>query len=440
MQHTVTNRTFVIYTCTPIVGCTFLIVQLANVPSLVDFFNLGILILCITLASFSKYTSVVQALICGYLTGSLQGFEAEIADAKEGVLSITLTSLVLSSLLITINFNFAKKNFIKVFIIVFIPPIFTLISIILGEYTFVVSEFKKFILFVTYFILAISIKVSNKNLILQAVGVTIIFVSISSIISNHLFGIGFVYGSIVYPIIPATILLIPLIYLLYGLPTYRYYIIFIIILLATGQLQPSAKLLIILLVVIIMELRKLNIWKSTNILILMCILAVSASAFDTNMNHKISSLLSAGNAIYELSTFGTIRDAKVFFHTSVGNIIAEFITIILTIAKNYGAPAGAGMAAVDWLGYLSMANDAAYAESSTPESVYPLHLGVFYLFMWYGPLMIVFKDYRLYELYFFIFIIFAAASPSLLMLSAILTKDERFHIKPSRRKDVVRLP
>ena len=153
------------------------------------------------------------------------------------------------------------------------------------------------------------------------------------------------------------------------------------------------------------------------------ILALSFASleFDDMLNHKIFSLLSSFGSIAEIVSSGEVNNAGVFFYTSVGNIVAEFFTVFGVLVENFFLPLGAGFVVPDLYGWLSFANDAAYLPLSTPDAKYPLHLGFYYLLIWYGPLIIIFKNFRKILIFLISFSLFSLSAPSLVFLAAILT-------------------
>lgn len=405
-------------------GILFWLIQIFGPASWIDGFN-ALVIITSAILFGTKKSFIGMALICGYLAGSLQGIVIAETEMKDGmILTTTLTLLIISILLVTANGRFHKNDIKFLIYASSIPATFAVLSFVLGDYYFIFSEFKKFVIFFAFLTIALTVEHAKQKELLRLTVNAVFTILLFAIFAFFIFGVEFDYGGLRYPAIPPSILLIPILYLVHQSKVLLIYTLFILLFLLLGFLQPSAKLLIILFCVLVMRLRKLRISSLLLFVTLFLVFNLVSFQFDTMLNHKIFSLLSSFGPIMEIVSSGEVSKASIFFYTSVGNIIAEFFTVFGILVENFFFPLGAGFVIPDLYGWLSFANDAAYHPLSKTDARYPLHLGFYYLMIWYGPLIIIFHNFRKILIFFISFSLFSLSAPSLVFLAAILsTKD-----------------
>lgn len=363
-----------------------------------------------------------MALICGYLAGSLQGLLIENSIIIEGAsLTTSLTSLLLSMFLVISRGSFRKNDIKFLLIIALIPFLFTWYTYVFSDYYFIYSEFKKFLFFIVFLTVAITFEHEKIKDIIYLSAHAIFGISLVAILAFNVLGIEFNYGGTYYAVIPASILLLPILHIIFQSRVFLFYSFFIVLILALGFLQPSAKLIVILSFALLWELRRVRLSRIITFAAFALAISLASLELDDIANYKIFSLISSLGTIPDIISAGAVDNARVFFYTSAGNIIAEFFTVLGVLASNSLFPLGVGFSVPDLYGWLSFANDAAYDLDSTPNATYPLHLGFYYLLLWYGPLIIIFNRFREVLLFLIIFSLFALSTPSLIFLSAILT-------------------
>lgn len=402
-------------------GILFWFIQITGSISLITGFN-AFMLLSAFLFFANRYSFIGMALICGYLAGSLQGLLIANLTMIEGAyLTTSMTSLLLSMFLV-ISRGSIKKDDIKFLIIItLIPVLFTGYSFFSSDYYFIYSEFKKFLMFIVFFMVALTFEHTKIKEIIHLSSHAIFGISLVAILAFNVLGIEYDYGGTNYAVIPPSIMLLPLLHLVFQRRIFLFYTLFILLILVFGFLQPSAKLLVILFFVLLFELRKVRLSRIITFAAIALVINFAALEFDDIANYKFFSLLSSLGSIPEIISSGTVVNASVFFYTSAGNVIAEFFTILGVLTNNLFFPLGVGFVVPDLYGWLSFANDAAYDSASTPNAKYPLHLGFYYLMIWYGALIIIFKRFREVLLFLISFSFFALSAPSLILLSAILT-------------------
>ena len=414
-------------------GIFFWLIQVFDSSLLIDGFNSLILISVFLFFAYS-YSFLGLALICGYLAGSLQGIIISDTQMNEGViLTTSLTSLILSIFLVISRGSLRKTHLNFLIIIISIPALFTVVSFAFSDYHFIFSEFKKFLMFIVFLMVALTFNHTKIKEIINITSHTIFGTSLFAILAFKILGIEYNYGGLIYAAIPSSILLLPILYFVYQSKILLFYTLFILLILLLGFLQPSAKLLIILFCVLLLELRKVKLSRILSFAAFALVINFAALEFDTNMNHKIYSLFSSFSSIAEIISLGVATNASVFFFTSVGNIVAEFFTVLGVLIDNLFLPLGVGFVVPDLYGWLSYANDAAYNSASTPNAKYPLHLGFYYLVIWYGPLILIFKNFRKIFIFLISFSLFSLSAPSLIFLSAILTTKSTKNLSESIR-------
>jgi hypothetical protein len=405
-------------------GILFWLIQIFGPASWTDGFNVLVIITSAILFATRK-SFMGMAIICGYLAGSLQGIVIAETEIKDGmILTTTLTSLILSILLVTANGRFLKNDIKFLIYASSIPATFAAASFVLSDYYFIFSEFKKFVMFFAFLTIALTVEHAKQKELLRLTVNAVFAILLFAIFAFFTLGVEFDYGGLRYPAIPPSILLLPLLYMVHQSKILLFYTLFIVLIFLLGFLQPSAKLLIILFCFVIMEVRKLSISSLLLFVTLFLVFNFVSFQFDTMMNHKIFSLVFSFGSILEIATSGEVSNASIFFHTSVGNIVAEFFTVFGLLVENFFLPLGAGFVTPDLYGWLSFANDAAYHPLSKTDAKYPLHLGFYYLMIWYGPLIVIFHNFRKILIFLISFSLFSLSAPSLVFLAAILsTKD-----------------
>ena len=414
-------------------GILFWSIQAFSSSLLIDVFNVLVLISTFFFFGF-KYSFLGLAIICGYLSGSLQGVITPDATSNEGAyLTSSLTSLILSIFLVITRWSFWKTDLKFLIIAISIPALFTAVSFILSDYYFIYSEFKKFFMFIVFLTIALTFNHTKIKEVILLTAHTIFGISLFAILAFNVLGVEFNYGGSIYAAIPSSILLLPLLYLVFQNRVFLFYTLFILLFLALGFLQPSAKLLVILFFVLLLELRKVHLSRILSFIGFVILVNFLSLEFDDMMNHKIYSLFSSFSSITEIISSGVVDNASIFFFTSVGNIVAEFFTVLGVLNDNFFLPLGVGFVVPDLYGWLSYANDAAYNSASTPNAKYPLHLGFYYLMIWYGPLILIFKNFRKIFIFLISFSLFSMSAPTLIFLSAILTTKSTKNFSESIR-------
>lgn len=400
---------------------TFWFIQIFSSSSFVDLFNFSLILIGSLLFIVDKKNILFLAVICGYLTASTQGltFESGIKDGQ--IFTGTITSLVLSILLLIKIGKFSKNKINLLIIVLSLPFLFAIISYLLDDHYFIYSEAKKFIFFFVFLTVALTCHHNQEQLLFKFVVYSIFFVTILSILAYFMFNVSYSYSGINYPIIPISVAIIPLIYIFNKNSLFLKYSLFIVFLFIFGLIQPSAKIIILISFVLVISLAKLKFSGITFVLLFVGLLGFGLLDFDNNMRHKVLTLSSSWDVAINLILSGSVEDSFIFFRTSVGNIMAEFITVIRFLFDSFFLPPGVGYVIPDIFGWLSMSNDASYDIASHADAKYPLHLGIYYLLLWYGPFLIFSYHYFKNIKFFMVsFILFSLSTPSLILLSSLL--------------------
>jgi len=422
------------YVIAILTGILFWVIQVFGPPYWNDGVNALVILICVIFFVANSHSFMGMAIICGYLAGSLQGIVVTETAMKDGsLLTTTLVSLILSVLLMTANGRFRKSDINFLAYVISIPLVFAAVSYALRDNYFIFNEFKKFVMFVVFLMVALTVDYAKQKEILRLIAHAIFGISLFAIFAFAVFNVGYDYGGLRYAAIPSSALLIPLLYLVYQSKIFFIYTLLILLILVLGFMQPSAKLLVIVSCVLIMEFRELRGRRLFFFMTLALALSFASLELDDMLNHKIASLLSSFAYIAEIVSSGEASNTAIFFHTSVGNMVAEFFTVFGVLVANFSLPLGAGFVVPDLYGWLSFANDAAYLSLSTPDAKYPLHLGFYYLLIWYGPLIIAFANFKKILMFLICFSLFSLSAPSLIFLAAILTMKDTKKLPESTR-------
>jgi hypothetical protein len=277
----------------------------------------------------------------------------------------------------------------------------------------VASEFLKFLSFLCFVAYAVTARFSQKT-VLFLLPLTFLVVLIAALVLHLLFGVGYFYGGSFYAYVPISVFIIPVICLLTPSKEYAFLSACIAALLVLGQIQPSAKIIILLVfAAFFISNRQLGIVGSMIAGVLLSVsILVSYPMWPDGLRHK-------GMSVLLLISGGYRELGPAFFYTSAGNILAELMAIIESLRERLFLPLGAGFGIVDHDGRLGLANKFAYPESAFLNGVfYPLHLGAFYLIAWYGILVPVLLPLLRQKTLFLIFCLTGMTYKPLLFLAA----------------------
>ena len=385
-----------------------------------DMFHFSIILIAGMLWLTDRKNRAILSIVCGYLVGSLQGITLKSGVADGQIITSTMTALTLAFLSVGFRGRFSKKGLLFLALSVLIPVFFGIFSFYFSDYQFIPSEAKKFLLFSVFLVMTVSCASKENIFLWRLLAHTVCAVSLLAILNFLLFQIGYSYGGLVYPIIPVSVTVLPLMYLFTRDSLYLAYTLAMILLIAFGLLQPSAKIMLLIVILSVVALRKFTFYGIVASGVALIVLVYGSLVFDDMLRHKWFSIFSALEAAKNLAFSGSVDDVEILFRTSAGNLIAEFLSVIKLLMDSFFVPYGIGFSISDTLGWLSMANEAAYAPASTENAIYPLHLGVYYLLLWYGPLVLLFLYFREYYFFMTVFIIFSLSAPTLIFLSSIL--------------------
>ena len=247
------------------------------------------------------------------------------------------------------------------------------------------------------------------------------FVSMCGVLVYWITGTGYDYGNNSFALIPVSIMPVPMLLLFRPNRLLQGYSIVILLLLIFGVLQPSSKLILLLIIIFCVALKKGSITGFAALVVVSTVVLNGLLVFDDILRHKVYSVMAIVNAAPGVYGLQSGVDPSLIFITSAGNIFAEFITIIKLLSDFWFFPIGAGFAITDPYGWLSMANEYAYDDSASELKIFPLHLGFFYLLVWFGPFIILLRKYKKAFYFLSAFCLLGLSVPSTILLSGILS-------------------
>ena len=354
-------------------------------------------------------------LLGGTTSGLLitQGLESSSQYYSEATLCWTL------GLLLVIKYGKFKTNELCKWVLIYMVPLITTASFIFADHQVVIlSEFKKYILFSSFLLFGLGLSHLNLRSLIVPCLASIFLASIIGVATFLIVGKSYNYGGVGFAVLPITLILIPLLDLFFRNSLTGWAVLLVTSFLILGLLQPSSKILILI------ALSGFK-WFKRRFLFVAPVLVFGAfygwaifEGADDILRHKVFSI-----GLLIQFFFGGIDGVLVeqFFFSSAGNIIAEFITVSVMWLENWLLPLGVGVGMVDLFGWLSLANEFTYSAYAAPENLYPLHLGLFYLIMWFGPFIYFFGPQNKFFFTIVVFVLIGMSAPAAIFLSVFLS-------------------
>lgn len=309
-----------------------------------------------------------------------------------------------------------------------IPVVGFILSLLIADKveTLIFSEFAKFPVFLVFLFYALTRRPPEKwaRQMIAPLTFTVLGVGAFSLMFLDL---GYSYGGARYLYLPASIILIPILCWFWADRILLFLLMVIAALVAVGLVQASARLVVLIVLGLAGYVgRRAGLAPAAFAATVIVAAGIVAFPFlPDGLRFKMSSLV-----LLVSGAHFTLGDT--FFFTSAGNMYAEARTVLHVVLINWLTPVGPGFAVPDLFGELSLANPYAYPESAFHQGAFfPLHLGAFYLFLWYGVFVALFLKRMGVAIFLVTFALTGTTYKPLLFAAAFLT-DRRVWF-PSRR-------
>jgi len=363
-------------------------------PVYLVFQGLAIVVIVLTYG-FDRQFAIFQAALL-FLTSMSGIVNMEgVRDFREDLVTSFFGVGLVPIMLIPFFFLSLTKSYSIKYIFIFgVIAVVSLVSYLHGYYF---HEIKKGASFILIFFAALYILNSIPPLRVEAlsryvstmlmVGVAIIFLSF---LGYGYFDIKYPYGPHEYAILPLGVY--ALIFLSFvNSPNSRFLLFILLSLIVFGKvggiLQTSSRdVIIILLALLAVGAHKIKIFWALFVLGLGALIVAKIDV--------------SGNFLYKVTVFSHLLDPAQLLNDaellrlSVGNMLAEFYTLLGVLSERYFIPLGFGVSLPDFYGLLSYANSGAYHAVSS-EFSYPMHSGLAYLLIWFGALFVTLANRKL---------------------------------------------
>ena len=389
---------------------------------IVDLFRVAVTALALIYMMVGRNPLIGILMVVGVLSGSLNGLLTnEVEKVSSTLVSETLMLLILGIGLALFYGRFFLRKTAGVIVLFLLPVAFSALTLVSNDYDFIQSEAKKYLIFLVFFLVNLSLDWRKFPNLLELSVHTIMVVALAAVLVFWFLGLGYEYGSESFALIPVSVMLVPIAMLFKRANYMKQYCVIIVILVLFGILQPSSKLILIYALIVGILLFEKSAAGIMTIILLPLVLVNGLLIFDDIARHKVFSVISLLEVIPDVFRGNGAVGESVVFVTSAGNIFAELLTVLRLLTDQYFAPIGVGFALTDPFGWLSMANEYAYDASASVSRIFPLHLGVFYLLVWFGPFIFFFLKYSTSFFFLSAFCVLGLSAPSTILLSGIIS-------------------
>lgn len=410
------------YLVASIVGVSYWVVQVFGYASTSDIFRIISTLLVAIYITLGRDKLVAYSIVIGLLSGSLQGLLIDsVQYHSSSLFSNTLMVLLLACVISACYGKFYYHKTLRLSLMLFIPVLFGMFMFVFGDYHFIQSEAKKYLIFSIFLIASFSLGWEKLPILLEISVHSIMFVSLCGVLVYCITGTGYNYGNESFALIPVSIMLVPMLFLFRPNLLLQKYCMVILLLLIFGVMQPSSKLILLLMMLFVAALKRSSIVAFAFLALVATIVINGLLVFDDILRHKVFSVIAILKAGIGVFWSQSDIDPSLVFVTSAGNIFAEFVTIIKLLSDSWFLPIGAGFAITDPFGWLSLANEYAYDATSSELKIFPLHLGLFYLLVWFGPFIFLLGKSKQTLYFLSAFCLLGLSAPSAILLSGILS-------------------